>query len=219
MYDSLALEHSSTVDRAAEALRRALFAGDLAPGTPLREVALAESLGVARSTVREALGVLTAEGLVTRIPNRGVVVTDHDPAQVHDVVRARVVLETGGARCWPTADETAREAVRTAVAAYEQLAQERAGVRAISEAHLAFHVSLVALTGSERLVTMAQSLAAEIRLALAHVDRVRGNLPQQVESHRRVLALLEAGDTETVVAELERHLHDAQSSISQAVDR
>ncbi|MEJ7757392.1 MAG: hypothetical protein WKF83_14770 [Nocardioidaceae bacterium] len=34
MYESLLLEHTSTVDRAAEVLRHALFAGDLAPGTP-----------------------------------------------------------------------------------------------------------------------------------------------------------------------------------------
>src|SRR4028119_858618 len=41
---------------AAAALRQALFAGDLAAGAPLREVARADSLGVGRSTIREALG-------------------------------------------------------------------------------------------------------------------------------------------------------------------
>ena len=41
MYDDLQLEleNSSTVDRAAEEIRRAMFAGQLEPGTPLREVA------------------------------------------------------------------------------------------------------------------------------------------------------------------------------------
>jgi len=57
-FRSLSLEHSSTVDRVAEELRRAVFDGELESGTPLREVALAESLAVSRSTVREALGVL-----------------------------------------------------------------------------------------------------------------------------------------------------------------
>src|ERR1700742_4054712 len=69
-FSSLHLEHVSTVDRAAEELRRSLFDGDLGPGTPLREVALAEALGVSRSTVREALAILVAEGLVDRVPNK-----------------------------------------------------------------------------------------------------------------------------------------------------
>ena len=44
----------------------AIFDGDLESGTPLREVAIAASLGVSRPTVREALTVLVAEGLATR---------------------------------------------------------------------------------------------------------------------------------------------------------
>src|SRR5215210_9170663 len=62
------IDCSSTSDRVAEAVREMLFAGELAPGEPLREAALAETFDVARSTVREALQVLATEGLVTRFP-------------------------------------------------------------------------------------------------------------------------------------------------------
>ena len=99
-FETLNLEHSSTVDRVAEELRRALFDGEVEPGTPLREVALADAMGVSRSTIREALGVLVAEGLATREPNRGVHVTEPDPASVHDVSAARPVLEVAGVRRW-----------------------------------------------------------------------------------------------------------------------
>src|SRR3954470_24738344 len=71
-FGTLHLEHASTVDRVAEELRRAIFDGEVESGTPLREVALAASLGVSRPTVREALTMLVAEGLATREPNRGV---------------------------------------------------------------------------------------------------------------------------------------------------
>ena len=118
-FGSLHLEHSSTVDRVAEELRRAVFEGELESGTPLREVALAESLGVSRPTLREALAVLVAEGLATREPNRGVTVASPDPESVRDVSRVRAVLETAGVRHWPTAGEDARDAVRQALGAYE----------------------------------------------------------------------------------------------------
>jgi DNA-binding GntR family transcriptional regulator len=199
MYESLLLEHTSTVDRAAEVLRHALFAGDLAPGTPLREVALADQLGVGRSTIREALGTLTAEGLVTRIPNRGVIVSILDPEQIHDVVRARLALETAGANAWTDAIEAERQHVR------------------ITEAHLMFHRSLVALTGSSRLVTMSEQLSAEIRLALAHLDRLRSNAVEQVAEHQTLLDRLEAGDTDGVATELITHLEGAERSLCESL--
>src|SRR3954452_12995600 len=75
-----------------------LFAGDIHPGEPLREVSLAESFGVARSTVREAFQVLATEGLVTRYPNRGVVVTELTPHDLEEIFGARLVLESAGVR-------------------------------------------------------------------------------------------------------------------------
>jgi DNA-binding GntR family transcriptional regulator len=213
----LDLHAHSTVDRAAEALRQALFAGDLAPGTPLREIALADTLGVGRSTIREALGVLAAEGLVTRIPNRGVVVTEHDREQVRDVVQARIVLETAGVHAWSGAGEEHRAGIREAFATYAELIEAGAPVREVSEAHLCFHISISALTASTRLVAVAQALSAEIRLALAHVDRVRADVQEQLDSHRQLLALLESGDTAATVAELRRHLLAGEASLLDAV--
>lgn len=217
MYETLTLEHTSTVERAAESLRQALFAGDLAPGTPLREVAIADQLGVARSTVREALALLATEGLATRIPNRGVVVASLDPDQVHDVVRARLAVESAGVRAWPEAPPQARDDVRTAMALYREAAESGASARDLTEAHLAFHRSLVALSGSSRLVTVSEQLSAEIRLALAHLDRLRSNAHEQVANHQALLDQLERGDVEGVAARLVEHLRDAEDSLRESV--
>jgi len=125
-FASLSLEHSSTVDRVAEELHRALFDGDIEPGTPLREIALADAMGVSRSTIREALGVLVAEGLATRAPNRGVFVTELDPEAVRDVGRARAVVEVAGVRRWAEASEGARDGVRRALADFQAAATSQA---------------------------------------------------------------------------------------------
>ena len=104
-FGTLRLEHASTVDRVAEELRRAVFDGELESGTPLREVAIAASLGVSRPTVREALTVLVAEGLATREPNRGVSVASPQADSVRDVCAARLVLEGAGIRRWVDASD------------------------------------------------------------------------------------------------------------------
>lgn len=217
MYDALEFEHSSTVERVAEALRHALFAGDLVPGTPLREVAIAEQLGVARSTVREALTQLTGEGLVTRKPNRGVAVTSYDRDQVHDLVDARLVVERAGAHSWADAEPALRDAVHASLSRYEELAESGATARDITEAHLDFHRRIVGLTGNERLSALADQLYAEIRLALAHLDRLRSNARAQIADHRRLLELIETSDAATVDAALREHLENAETSIRDAL--
>jgi DNA-binding GntR family transcriptional regulator len=218
VFATLRLEHSSTVDRVVEELRRALFDGELQAGTPLREVALADAMGVSRSTIREALGVLVGDGLATREPNRGVHVTELDPHDVHDVSTARAVLEVAGARRWDSADPNDRQACRDALAAFTELAGAEASPADLTAAHLSIHRALVGLTGSTRLVALAESLTNEIRLALARVDRIRRNAEQQVHSHASLLALLEAGDVEAAAAELERHLANAEASMLTALE-
>ncbi|GGO74254.1 GntR family transcriptional regulator [Nocardioides deserti] len=216
-FGTLSLDHSSTVDRVAQELRRAVFEGELESGTALREVALASSLGVSRPTVREALTLLVAEGLATREPHRGVSVTSPDPDSVRDVCRARAVLEGAGVRRWAEADEALRDRVRTTLVAYTTAMAEGASYQLLNERHLAFHVSLVGLTGSPRLVHMAEQLVTELKLALAQVDRIRRNAHDQADSHQALLDLLEAGDLPAAAAFLERHLADAEVAIIEAL--
>jgi DNA-binding GntR family transcriptional regulator len=217
-FETLRLQHSSTVDRVADELRRALFDGEVEAGTPLRELALAEAMGVSRSTIREALGTLVAEGLATREPNRGVHVTELDPLAVHDVCTARAVLEVAGLRRWAEAGEPAREACRQALREFGDAVGSGASPAELTYAHLSIHRAFVGLTESARLLALAESLTAEIRLALAKVDRIRRNAGEQVHSHETLLELLDAGDVDAAVAELAHHLQDAEASMLTALD-
>ena len=216
-FATLSLEHSSTVDRVADELRRALFDGEVAPGTPLREIALADAMGVSRSTIREALGVLVSEGLATREPNRGVFVTELDPEAVRDVARARAVLEVAGVGRWAEATEEARDAVRQALVDFHTAATSQPTPSELTAAHLAIHRSLAALIESPRLLALADALYSEIRLGLAKVDRIRRNAPDQVTSHRTLLTMLERGDIDTAARELEHHLEHAENSMLEAL--
>ena len=87
----------------------------------------------------------------------------------------------------------------------------------LNERHLAFHLSLVALTGSPRMVAMAQSLMSELRLALAQVDRIRRNTHDQAESHAALVDLLEADDVDAATDFLREHLADAEVQMVAAI--
>ena len=216
-FGTLHLEHASTVDRVAEELRRAIFDGEIESGTPLREVAIAASLGVSRPTVREALAALVAEGLATREPNRGVSVASPEADSVRDVCAARLVLEGAGIRRWRDAGREQRARVRSTLDAYIGAIEADASYQELNERHLAFHVSLVGLTGSPRLVAMQENLVVELKLALAQVDRIRRNAHDQADSHAALVRLLERDDTDAAYAFLVRHLADAEEEIIEAL--
>ncbi|GAA3662530.1 GntR family transcriptional regulator [Nocardioides ginsengisoli] len=220
-FATLGAEHASTVSRVAAELRRAVFEGELESGTPLRELALAESLGVSRPTVREALNALVAEGLAVREPHRGVAVATPRAESVRDVCRARWVLEGAGVQAWASADEARRARVRETLDAYTGAVRGgRASYEELNERHLAFHVSLVELTGSPRLVQMAETLMDELKLALAQVDRIRRNAHDEAESHEGLVTLLEADridGPDGAAAFLRRHIDDAEVEIIDAL--
>jgi DNA-binding GntR family transcriptional regulator len=199
---ALRIDRSSTVQRVAAALRASLFDGSLRPGTPLREAELAASLAVARSTVREALAVLVAENLLTRLPHRGVTVKVLDAAAVDDLYRARRVVE-GGALASATPERLG--GLRAALDRYRGAARSDDRL-AVNEAHLAFHRAIVDLAGSPRLSALADGLLADLRLALAAAEREAGDAEQQVAEHGRLLDLLAEGRVDEARAALERHL-------------
>ncbi len=209
-----AIDRSSTTDRVAGALREMLFSGELSPGEPLREVSLADGFAVARSTVREALQVLAGEGLVTRYPNRGVVVTELTERDIAEIFEARSVLEAAGVRAGAAGADLAPVAAALSTYADAVSADDPAEQ---THAHLEFHTSLVALLGNSRLVAQADTLTGDLRLALASVERARRNARTQVADHRRLLTLMRAGDQAAALAELEQHLASAAVSVAERV--
>ncbi len=85
-------------EQAYQYLVEAIQAGRLAPGTRLREIELAETLGLSRTPVREALSRLQSEGLAANDPARGLIVTELDHSMMSELYVMREVLEGTAAR-------------------------------------------------------------------------------------------------------------------------
>jgi DNA-binding GntR family transcriptional regulator len=79
----------TTAEYVADALRELLVGGRLTPGSRIREVEVADQLGMSRGPVREALRALAEDGLVELAPNRGAVVTSYRAIDVLEVYALR----------------------------------------------------------------------------------------------------------------------------------
>jgi DNA-binding GntR family transcriptional regulator len=82
----------------SDILRREIVEMRLHPGQRLVERELIERLGVSRTTIREALRELAAEGLVTTIPQKGAIVAIPSPKEAAEVYEVRALLEGLAAR-------------------------------------------------------------------------------------------------------------------------
>lgn len=169
----------------AATLRAQVLAGVLAPGTPLREQALADAHGVARHTVRTALATLAAERLVTTEEYRGARVARLTDPEVRSLQDLRAALESEAVRLitarhgtpWP---DDVLAPVRRAL---DDLATaDPDDWPAVEHAHAAVHLALVAVAGSPRLTDAYAALGAEVALLLLHA-RHGYDVPALVAEH------------------------------------
>ena len=94
LQSTLRIEDVPTVrSRVAQKLREAIMSGTLKPGQRLVERELCEMTGVSRPSIREALRLLEADGLVTTVPHRGPVVSTISLEEAKQLYAARAVLE------------------------------------------------------------------------------------------------------------------------------
>src|SRR5687768_18315906 len=79
-------------------MRRRIIRGDIQPGEPLSELALAEEFGVSRTPVREALKQLQTEGLIEIRPRVGTFVTTPSRREITELFEMKELLEGAAAR-------------------------------------------------------------------------------------------------------------------------
>ncbi|HEY8976635.1 MAG TPA: GntR family transcriptional regulator, partial [Burkholderiaceae bacterium] len=77
----------------ADTLRDRIFDGEIAPGSHLMEISLANELGVSRTPVRGAMARLADEGLLVYLPNKGFQVRRFNAKDVYDAFSVRATLE------------------------------------------------------------------------------------------------------------------------------
>jgi DNA-binding GntR family transcriptional regulator len=208
----LTIVRSSTAQQIANGVRDLLVRGDLVPGTPLREADLATQLGVSRNTIREALRLLVAEGLLWYTVHRGVFVPELTAADVNDIYRARLAVESAGIRAVAERTADAFDPLREAVE--EMRRSVLAGDwKRVGDYDLVFHSRLAAFAGSGRLDEFYRRLLAELRLRLASVDRSDEHPERWVEDHEQLLDALAAGNTELALHIATNHLSLASDTV------
>jgi DNA-binding GntR family transcriptional regulator len=186
--------YASLREEVAGALRAALVAGQMVPGTVYSAPALAARFGVSPTPVREAMLDLAKEGLVEVVRNKGFRVTELSERDLDEITELRMLIEV------PT---VARLAGQVGAGDLERLRPLAASIVAAArggdliayvEADRQFHLELLELGGNSRVVATVGELRLRSRLFGLGQLAERGLLVASAEEHVRLLDLLAAAD-------------------------
>lgn len=160
-------------------LKQRIMTGEFGPSDTLREIDIAKQMNMSRTPVREAVKRLEDEGMLTRVPRKGLTVTTLDQTSITELYGFREILECGAARLAARyADDMEIENMR---AILEESRSHADPVRSNYE----FHQALYAASHNQFLVKAMNSLIDSTALlgqsTLAHTGRPELALQEHLE--------------------------------------
>jgi DNA-binding GntR family transcriptional regulator len=204
---------TTATQRVYDGVYLAIVEHRLRPGARLREEELADTYGVSRTLVRQALQRLAADQVVELQHNRGAQVPQPGLADAAHVFDARRVVECDVARrlsgqvSGPAL--LALEAIVDAEAAAHDRGDRAAAIRLSAE----FHRELARLSGNPVFVRLIDELLPTTSLLIALYQR--GDRPGCLtHNHQRMIAALQAGTPARAAAEMRRHLDELEKSLA-----
>ncbi|AUL49171.1 GntR family transcriptional regulator [Bordetella trematum] len=214
--DPLTAATDSIVDKVYLRIRDMAIDYEFKPGERLNEVALAKTLGVSRTPLREALNRLSIEGLLRFLPGKGFFCRDLDVQEVFELYELRKALEIAALRL---ALERADETQIGEAMAFLATTGPEAGERPVSELVAldeAFHERLVAMAGNGEMLRVLRNVHARIRF-VRWIDMARGERPASQQEHQQLLQALAERNEAAAVAILERHIGRRLDQITAAI--
>jgi GntR family transcriptional regulator, transcriptional repressor for pyruvate dehydrogenase complex len=215
--------------RVAQLISRGIEAGDFNPGARLpTEQQLAETFGVSRNVVREAVAQLRADGMVEARQGLGAFVLspeqrtairiDRDALDTGDNMRQlfelRRILETESATL--AAGRRSKKQLAAIKAALDRMGGEERWEEGSIEADLAFHREIAKATGNDYIHTFISFVCEQIRRSI-HYARLTNPLHDLVEinvgEHVRIYEALAAGDPEAAGAAMAAHIAGAAERV------
>ncbi len=200
------LVQNSLHQEVASTLREQIFAGVLAPGSFLDEVTLCERLEISRTPLREALKVLTAEGLLRHEPRRGCFVSVVTEQDLDDIFPVIALLE---GRCAFEAARNATDADLVELTALHDRLNGHAKAGRINdyyETNFAIHEAIILLANNRWLAQSIADLRKILKLARLQQLHAPGRLAQSLSEHMTVFAALRSHDSEGADAAMRTHI-------------
>lgn len=202
-----------------EEIRRRILVGEMLPGSSIPETDLAESLGVSRGPVREALRALEVKGLVSRRPRRTSIVTPITRRDVDELYSLRAEVECLAIRAAIEKNPAgvAAELRRTLDVLSSTL--EGSDGQASTEADIEFHGAFYRCSEHLRLQGVWETLQDPLRIMMRITNKgSEDSWRSSMEGHEEIAKAAIAGDIQGTQQATRRHLELARERLQPFVE-
>ena len=204
-------------EQVLEQLRHAIIEMRLQPAQRLVERELIEQTGVSRTTIREVLRELAAEGLVTTIPHKGTVVASPTLERAVELYEVRAVLEGMAARQFVEhAGEAHMARIREGFEAIETAARGSEGPGMLAAKRL-FYNALFEGAANRTIQEIVEGLQARVTVLRRASLAQPGRSARTVAEVRAIVEALEARDGERAAAACVHHVNQAARTVFAAM--
>ena len=210
------------IESVYQQLRLQLVNGELRPGDRLKISDISASLDVSTGVVREALTRLSAEGMVTATPQRGFRVAEMSAAELLDITRVRIEIES---LCIRRAIELGNiEWEASVVGAYHRLIHTPSELNQLNSlpsapwasAHTNFHDTIVSACDSPWLLKLREQLYIQSeRYRLIAASMIRHDERSLADEHKEILDAVTARDAERTVKLISEHFFQTAEGLLQ----
>lgn len=216
MISGLTIEENAYLplrDVVFQTLRQAILKGELQPGERLMEIKLADTLGVSRTPIREAIRKLELEGLVVMIPRKGAAVANITEKDTKNVLEVRRTLEMFAVEvaCDRITEEQMAQ-LKEAAKAFEASKGSLDLIR-IAETDIHFHEIIYEATHNERLVQILSNLRENMYRYRIEYLKDPNYYDSLVGEHQEILDAIEAGDKEKARVCMKDHIENQQLAV------
>jgi len=227
-----AVKTSRLYEQIVQQVERSILKGQLKPGDQLpAERDLAQSFGVSRTAVREAVNALREKGLVEAYTGRGTFVTNgtsqsirhslnlitkisQDDGSLHLAELRRILEPEIAALAAPRIDEQLLSTMREAVATMDGGLHNRGKY---IEADLDFHLALAEAADNPLILALIDSIVELLREQRSSIFDVKGGPQRGQFHHKRILKAVETRDPEAARKAMRDHLNQVQEDASASV--
>ena len=186
--------------------RKRIDSHALLPGQRLDEAELAEQLGISRTPLREALKVLSAEGLVDLRPHKGCFVTELGLRDLEEIFPIMATLE--GRVAHEVASKRTPAQLKSLDALHEKLERHAAAndLDRYYETNYIFHDRMQECAGNRWLQIVIGDLRKLLKLSRHHSLRLEGRLEASLSEHRALMQALHGQDADAAERIMREHL-------------
>jgi len=190
-------------------LRESILDGEFRPGQPLIETELASQLQISRAPLREAMRVLSAEGLLETVPYRGTTVKALTKTDIEELYSLRGVLESFAIQRIIARNEANDMAHLKSIYANMLDAAEKGDLKRLNVEDQVFHTTLIELSYHSLLLSIWNMVSMRVRQVMALRNQQNNNITQIAYNHLPILEAMIARDSERATSLIQEHVASA----------